>query len=96
MAKRRTRKQKETARRHFTLYLTPTSTEVKNTQFEPVVKGQFARLAKTPKSQKAKKEKAEFKAEPGNLASIKRDIGRSVMLASLTLALEIVLYLALR
>lgn len=94
MAKRRTRKQKEAPRRRFTIYLSPTSPEAKNAQFEPVVKRQFRKGQKRKKGKNAKKERTEFTAKPDGLASVKRDIGKSLLLASLILALEIVIYLA--
>jgi hypothetical protein len=93
MAKRRTRKQKKTPKHHFTIYLSSTSPEAKNAQFEPVVKRQSGKGQKRKRSKTVKKEMAEFTAKPDHLASVKRDIGRSLLLASLILALEIVIYL---
>ena len=94
MAKRRTRKQKEAPKHRFTIYLSPTSPEAKNAQFEPAVKRQFRKGKKRKRSKNAKKEKAEFTAKPDDLASVKRDIGKSLLLASLILGLEIMIYFA--
>jgi hypothetical protein len=78
MAKRRTRKQKERAKHRFTL----------------LVKGQFQNATKPKKTKAAQPKKAKFLAKQGDLASIKREIFKSLILASLILGLELMIYLA--
>ena len=72
--KRRTRKEKETAKH--------------------VVKGQFSEKEAAVGGKKEKKELATFTAKPGNLSLVKRDIIRSLVLASFILGLEIMIYFA--
>jgi len=93
MAKRRTRKQKETAKHHFKLSkerldkLASTGGDVKS---------QIKSKAKTRKIRILKKEKAKDTAKPSESDSTKRGITRSVFLASLILSLELVIYFVLR
>ena len=85
MAKRRTKKQKEGARHTFNLSWAPS---------EAGVKGQFNSEPKRPKAGARKHESALSLAKDDSLASIKKDIVKSLMVVSLILALEVVLYLA--
>lgn len=85
MAKRRTKKQKAAAKHTFNLSWAPP---------EPGVKGQFNFEPKKPKASSHKHESAISLAKDGSLASIKKDIVKSLILVSLILALEVVLYLA--
>jgi len=85
MAKRRTKKQKEGARHTFNLSWAPS---------EAGVKGQFNSEPKRPKANTRKHESAISLAKDASLASIKKDIVKSLMVVSLILALEVVLYLA--
>lgn len=85
MAKRRTKKQKEKAKHTFDLSWSPS---------EPDVKGQFNFEPKKPRSSSHKHESALSLAKDGSLASIKKDIVKSLIIVSLILALEVVLYLA--
>lgn len=80
MAKRRTRKQKIQAKHKFI--------------FEPVVKGQFKNELKAILPSKLDSKKAKKLANLTDLASLKRDIIKSLILASLVLSLEIMIYLA--
>lgn len=80
VAKRRTRKQKAQAKHKFT--------------FEPVVKGQFKSEPGTAFSLKLSSKKAKKLANLTDLASLKRDIVKSLILASLVLSLEVMIYLA--
>ncbi len=105
MTKRRTRKQKEKAKHQFTVSWQPTknTSDIKAGRPEPqkasskaIVKGQLEKGAKTPKFQKAKKENAKDTAKPEELASIRRDIFKSIILASLILSLEVMIYLVSR
>lgn len=85
MAKRRTKKQKEKAKHTFNLSWSPS---------EPDVKGQFNFEPKRPRAGLRHKESALSLAKDGSLASIKKDILKSLVIVSLILALEVVLYLA--
>ncbi len=85
MAKRRTKKQKEKAKHVFSVSWVPS---------EPGVKGQFNSELKKPGASSGKHESALSLAKDGSLASIKKDILKSLIIVSLILALEVVLYLA--
>ncbi|HJX59121.1 MAG TPA: hypothetical protein VJ481_01000 [Patescibacteria group bacterium] len=82
MAKRRTRREKASAKHGFAL------------SWEPSVKGQFISKAKKPIPGSSHKESAITLAKDAPSASIKRDILKSLIIVSLILALEVVLYLA--
>ena len=98
MKKRRTRKQKATANHEFTIRWNPTASETKTEpvkdKIEASVKGQFNIEPKKPNPSSHKHESAMNLAKDGSLASIKKDIVKSLMVVSLILALEVVLYLA--
>lgn len=96
VTRRRTRKQKEAAKHRFTVYWSPSTPQAKRAKSEPVVKGQFKKGQKAPKPQKLEEKLPEFKAKADNLASIKRDLVRSLILASLILGTEVMIYLVLR
>ena len=85
MAKRRTKKEKEKAKHAFNLSWAPS---------EPGVKGQFNFEPKGPRAGREHKESALSLAKDGSLASIKKDIVKSLIIVSLILALELVIYLA--
>lgn len=85
MAKRRTKRQKQKARHAFSLSWSPS---------EPDVKGQFNFEPNKPRTNSRKHESALSLAKDGSLASIKKDIIKSLIIVSLILALEVVLYLA--
>lgn len=90
MAKRRTKKQKERAKHQFTLSWKPNS---KTGTAKATVKGQ-KKLNQNTKKQKAPKRKSAYLMEKSvNLRIIRRDILKSLILASLILSLEVVLYL---
>lgn len=91
MAKRRTRKQKESAKRWFEA---PVIQESGKVSFEPAVKGQFKKEQKIAKVEKLRKEIPEYTAKVGSLSSIKREIVKSLVFASLILGIEVVIYLA--
>jgi len=91
MAKRRTRKEKERALHRIAISWTP-EPEIKAEKAD--VKGQFNFEPKRAKAKPLKEENAIIKAKDASLASIKRDILKSIILASLILALEVVIYLA--
>jgi len=98
MAKRRTKKQKSQAKNQYLLNWYPSSRnyklEPKKDKSVPVVKGQF----KSQKKSKANKDlvlnNTESKAKDENLALIRLDIIKSLIIASLILGVEVMLYLA--
>lgn len=79
MAKRRTRKQKENARHTFT--------DV------PVVKGQITSQPEPNLKAHQAQRKADILAQETSFVSIKRDVVKSLLLASFILSVEIVVYL---
>ena len=91
MAKRRTKKQKAGARHTFNISWAP-GQEVE--AGKPSVKGQFNIEPKKVNPRPHQHENALNLAKDGSLASIKKDIVKSLILVSLILALEVVLYLA--
>ena len=91
MTKRRTKKQKQGARHTFNLSWAPGE---ENEPRKPGVKGQFNIEPKKPNPSFHKRESALNLAKDASLASIKKDIVKSLILVSLILALEVVLYLA--
>jgi len=91
MTKRRTKKQKAGARHTFNISWAP-GQEVE--AGGPSVKGQFNIEPKRLNQSTHKHESALNLAKDASLASIKKDIVKSLILVSLILALEVVLYLA--
>ncbi len=84
MGKRRTRKDKVKARHTFNLSWVP----------EAGVKGQFNSEADKLMPKPVRAEMAMSKAKDAPFTSLKRDILKSLIVASLILALEVVIYLA--
>ena len=93
MAKRRTKRQKQTAKHQFTLSKQRLE---KLASTEGNVKGQFDSEAKTYKSKSSKIKNAKDTAKPTYLTVIRRDSAKSLLIASLILGLEVVIYFALR
>lgn len=98
MAKRRTKKQKRQAKHQFLLKWEPekliAKAKAQKTVSVPTVKGQIKSQASLSTKTKDKLKFADFQANNGGLALIKRDLTKSLIIASLVLALEVVLYLA--
>lgn len=94
---RRTRKQKEEAKHAFTISWKPenelSESESKKDLNEASVKGQFKKDIKPKNPLIEKEKKAVDSTKDADLASVKRKIARSVVLASLILSLELVIYL---
>lgn len=90
MAKRRTKKQKQKAKHDFAISWEP---KAKKRRSEPDVKGQIKKSGSGKKPSGTGNDLAKNTAEPGNLASIKKDIIKSLILAGLILASEVVIYL---
>lgn len=98
MAKRRTKKQKRQAKHQFLLKWEPekpiTKAKAQKTVSVPTVKGQIKNQAGLSIKTKTKVKFADFQANNEALVLIKRDLVKSLIIASLILALEVVLYLA--
>lgn len=91
MGKRRTKKQKLKAKRKFSVYF---ENEAETSSFEPVVKGQFKKSKKGSDSKLTEPKNAVPTAKVRGVKSIRRDIVKSIILASLILGTELVIYLA--
>lgn len=85
---RRTRKDKQNAVHHFSLSWSP---EAKN---KASVKRQIVSAGGRLKAKQSDKKNALLLAKEAGLASIKKDLVKSLILSSLILTLEVVLYLA--
>ncbi len=90
MTKRRTRKQKEKAKHTFTISW---DGGYKERSADSSVKRQLARPSRQSPSKIAEDEKAKLLVKDVNLASTKKDIIKSLILAGFILASEVVLYL---
>ena len=95
MAKRRTRKQKKGARHQFTLSWEPAKDEPKTNTSEANVKGQNKKSEAKKKSVRNVKNYSYSSAKSENLGTIKKDIIKSLILAGIIVASEIVIYLFL-
>ena len=91
MAKKRTRKQKERAKHSFTIAWEKV---LKEDQSEPVVKSQFIKTSQARPSRAHTSKKALESGKERGLQAIKREIFKSLILASLILGLELMIYLA--
>lgn len=89
MAKKRTKKQKQTARHSFTLSWKPSSSEAKSGSG---VKRQFKSEAKTPTPKSATIESTVNPAQTNEVAKTRKNIIRSLILAGIILGTEVVLY----
>lgn len=88
--KRRTRKDKEHARHGFSLTWEPGP---KKAPRHEVVKGQFNFASDTDSRAMVGPKNAKISAKDDYYARIKHDLARSLLLASLILSLEVVIYL---
>jgi len=91
MAKKRTRKQKQNTKYTFAYKVI---NEAKNLNFEPTVKRQIKNTTKTPSKGTGLRKNAEPKAKDKYQSYIRKDITKSLIIVSLILALEVVIYLA--
>lgn len=91
MAKRRTRKDKEKAHHSFLYSWQPEPEKARNRHN---VKGQFVSSLKGTSLKADGAKSANKLAKDDSLASIKRDIVKSLILASFILGAELVVYLA--
>ena len=99
MAKRRTRKQKESAKHTFTVSWDPTEDKTpikaKSNLSEPTVKRQFKKSQSLASIKPKIDKNANYMVKDVYLSDIKRDIGKSLSLALVIVGLELVIYLAL-
>lgn len=93
MSKRRTRKEKEKARHNFVILQKTYQFEPKTVKSEADVKRQFQSASSPKPSNSTKSIRANPMGQISNLISIKRDILKSLSLAVLIFASEIVIYL---
>ncbi len=97
MAKRRTRKQKEKAKHRLTVSWEPSTPSLKKVRKTASkkggVKGQKKNTSQAMKKNLRKTKKANSMAKGESLSLIKRDIVKSLIIASLILSLEVVIYL---
>lgn len=93
MAKRRTRKQKQKAVHPFNLSWHP---EPKNTSAEPIVKRQSKNDVNSLSLKPSKAKMAIDSTKGAQTSVIKRNLLRSLIIVSLILALEVVIYLVWR
>jgi len=90
MAKRRTRSEKEKAVHSFSLSWSPEANK------DDGVKGQFKNKARQVSAKANRPKKAMLLAKDDSLRLIKKDVFKSVFIASLIITLEVVIYLAWR
>ncbi len=91
MGKRRTRKQKEAARHQFNISWTP---KPERASTKANVKGQIINQPSPKPAQGQRAKKARLLAKEGSFEAYKKDTLKSLILASIILAAELVLYLA--
>jgi len=101
MAKKRTRKQKESAKHQFNVQWKPSSgknnykSEAKGSVFEADVKGQIKSEAEQGNFIPVRNKSTVDSEQKDNLKQIKKDITRSLIIAMIIIAAEMMLYLAL-
>jgi len=99
MSRRRTKEEKLKAKHSFTISWKPNKespkTEAKNDLFEATVKGQFENQLEKKESKNPKIKRGDYLDKFDNLGTIKRDLLKSLIIAGIIVASEIVLYLIL-
>lgn len=90
MAKRRTKKQKEKAKHSFTVSWTP---EAKNESSEANVKRQIKNKLPSSKVKSSASKNPNYSVTMLDLASIKKEMVKSVGMAAFIVGLEIMIYL---
>ena len=97
MAKRRTRKQKQEAKHRLTVSWKPSAlsseSEAKKSTSEANVKRQITKDFRTEEPKIVKTKGADSMEQNLILASVKKDIAKSLILSGIILASEVVLYL---
>ena len=90
MAKRRTKKDKSSARHKFTLQWEPSS---KNSDLASSVKGQLKNQDSTVNTKPQNAKSADISAQESSGKNVRKDIIKSLILVSFVLSLELVVYL---
>ncbi len=90
MAKRRTRKEKLSAKHNFAISWNP---EPKKDGPEPNVKRQLPKTINSNSSNTKADKSAEFTEKSTLLATIKKDLAKSLLFAASIIASEVVIYL---
>lgn len=93
MSKRRTKKEKINPKRNITISWQPDNFEAKNTSFEANVKRQLIKKGNNKPPQKKTKKLSVTSDNNKSLASVKKDLAKSLIFAILIIASEIVIYL---
>lgn len=91
MSKKRTRKQKQNTKYTFAYKILD---EAKKINFEPTVKRQKKNTIEAPLTKSEPRESAQATAKDSYQSYIRKDIRKSLIIVSLILALEVVIYLA--
>lgn len=91
MSKRRTKKEKLAAKHQFAISWQP-STKTSTPQAH--VKGQFTNRQVEAGRPGVKEKRADFLDKDSNLSKIKKDIKKSLIIVSLIIGTELVIYLA--
>jgi hypothetical protein len=91
VAKRRTRKQKERAK--YSFIKTDEAVPI-NLSFKPVVKGQTKNGLKSTKKRSSSAKKPKVSAKDMSFPEVKKELVKSLLLASLILGIEVMIYLA--
>lgn len=91
MAKKRTRKQKEKVKHNFAETY---KISLKKDLFEPTVKGQFKTNKKARHKKPGTPNKALESAKDRNIVEVKKELFKSLLLASLIIGIEVMIYLA--
>jgi len=91
MSKKRTKKQKQNTKYTFAYKVI---NEAKNLNSEPIVKRQIKNTTKTSSKGNGLQKNAEPKAKEKYQSYIRKDITKSLIIVSLILALEVMIYLA--
>jgi hypothetical protein len=93
MSKRRTKKEKINPKRNITISWEPNVFEAKNPGFEANVKRQLSKRKDRDLLLNKAKKIAITTDKNDSLASVKKDLGKSLIFASLIIASEVVIYL---
>ena len=91
MAKKRTKKHKEKAKHSFTKSY---QISLGKDSLEPIVNSQFKNSKKARHDQPPKSNKATESAKNDSIVEVKKELFKSLLLASLILGIEVMIYLA--
>lgn len=91
--KRRTKKDKINPKRPTSISWSPSSNEAKYTNSEANVKGQLLKFKPGKAPKKKTKKHAIYTDKNSTLASVKKDLAKSLLFATVIVASEVVIYL---